>query len=73
MIQSRAITDPATLRRAARELREAPGGPPYAEAFARWMEHFAATEYDPHASIVVTSNRHELAMAAARDVLGEQP
>lgn len=70
MIQSRAVTDPTALRQAARELRENPASPPYAEAFARWLEHFANTEYDPHADIVETDMRHEKAMDAARAVLG---
>jgi len=68
--ESRAITDPATMHRAARELRENPSSPPYAEAFARWLEHFAKTQYDPNALIVETDVSHERAMAAARAVLG---
>ena len=65
-------TDPDILREAAAELRDDPEAPTYAPALADWLELFAATAYDPHADIQVTSRSHEVALTLARQILGRR-
>lgn len=45
--------------------------PGVALALADWLEHFAKTQFDPEASVQVTDQSHEMALAVAWQILGE--